>query len=109
MSNTNWVDALSADELPTDDVVGVAVAGRDVAIYAVGGAVYATDNICTHGQARLCDGFLEGHEIECPLHQGRFDLRTGEATFGPAWAPVRVFPVRIVEGRVQVDLAPQPD
>ena len=77
MNEPTWVDALPVDELPTDDVIGIEVAGRDIAVYTVGGAVYATDNVCTHGQARLCDGFLDGHEIECPLHQGKFDVRDG--------------------------------
>ncbi len=93
-----WIDALSADALPTDDVIGVQVAGRDIALYTVGEAVYATDNLCTHGRARLCDGFLEGHEIECPLHQGKFDVRDGQPTCAPVDAPLRCYPVRI-EGR----------
>jgi len=100
MSNDNWVDALSTDDLPTDDVLGVAIAGRDIALYTVGAAVYATDNICTHGHARLCDGFLEGHEIECPLHQGRFDVRTGQAMCAPVTEAIRSYPVRIEGGRV---------
>ena len=105
MSNANWVDALSADELPTDDVIGIVLAGRDIAVYTVAGAVYATDNICTHGQARLCDGFLDGHEIECPLHQGKFDVRDGQPTCAPVTQALRSYPVRI-EGRrvlVQID------
>jgi hypothetical protein len=69
MSQATWVDALAVDDLPADDVMGLQVEGRDIALYTVGSEVYATDNTCTHGQARLCDGFLEGHEIECPLHQ----------------------------------------
>ena len=100
MSNTNWVDALSTDDLPTDDVLGTVVAGRDIALYTVGNAVYATDNICTHGQARLCDGFLDGHEIECPLHQGKFDIRDGRATCAPSEVDLRSYPVRIEGGRV---------
>ena len=75
MSTPDWIDALASEDLPADDVLGVAVAGRDVAIHVVGGEVYATDNLCTHGHARLCDGFLDGYEIECPLHQGKFDVR----------------------------------
>jgi naphthalene 1,2-dioxygenase system ferredoxin subunit len=105
MSETIWVDALSADDLPTDDVIGIVVAGRNLAIYAVEDAVYATDNLCTHGHARLCDGFLEGHEIECPLHQGRFDVRDGRALCNPATEALRSYPVKI-EGRrvwVQID------
>jgi naphthalene 1,2-dioxygenase system ferredoxin subunit len=100
MSNPQWVDALSADELPTDDVIGVVVAGRDIAVYTVGDAVYATDNICTHGQARLCDGFLEGHEIECPLHQGKFDVRDGLPTCEPVTEALRSYPVKVDGQRV---------
>jgi naphthalene 1,2-dioxygenase system ferredoxin subunit len=102
MSTTNWVDALSADELPSDDVMAVAVAGRELALYSVGDAVYATDNVCTHGQARLCDGFLEGHEIECPLHQGRFDVRNGKPLCEPVTEALRCFPVKVEGGRVFV-------
>jgi naphthalene 1,2-dioxygenase ferredoxin component len=104
MSNPDWVDALSADELPTDDVIGIVVAGRDIALYTVGDAVFATDNICTHGQARLCDGFLEGHEIECPLHQGRFDVRDGRPTCEPVTEALRSYPVKIDGRRVFVQL-----
>jgi naphthalene 1,2-dioxygenase system ferredoxin subunit len=84
MSTTPWTDAMAADELPADDVKGVIVAGRDIAIYTVGDEVYATDNLCTHGHARLSDGFLEGREIECPLHQGSFDIRTGKPVSVPS-------------------------
>jgi naphthalene 1,2-dioxygenase system ferredoxin subunit len=102
---SNWIDAAAAQDLPDDDVVGVQVAGRDVAFYKVGDDVYATDNICTHGHARLCDGFLDGHEIECPLHQGKFDVRDGRPTCEPAIEPLRSYPVKIEGNRVfiQVD------
>ena len=104
MGHTNWVDALSADALPADDVKGVVVAGRDIAVYTVGDAVYATDNLCTHGHARLCDGFLDGHEIECPLHQGKFDVRNGQPTCDPVTDAVRSYPVKIEGGRVFLQL-----
>jgi naphthalene 1,2-dioxygenase system ferredoxin subunit len=104
MSNPNWVDALSADDLPTDDVIGIVVAGRDIAVYTVGDAVYATDNTCTHGQARLCDGFLEGHEIECPLHQGKFDVRNGRPTCEPVTEALRSYPVKVDGQRVVLQI-----
>jgi naphthalene 1,2-dioxygenase system ferredoxin subunit len=104
MPEANWLDAIAAAELPTDDVVGIEVAGRDIAIYTVGEEIYATDNLCTHGQARLCDGFLDGHQIECPLHQGKFDVRDGLATCEPAEEPLRSYPVKIEGGRVMVRL-----
>lgn len=100
MDSPTWIDALAAGELPADDVKGIAVAGRDIAVYTVGGAVYATDNTCTHGQARLCDGFLDGHEIECPLHQGKFDVRDGRPTCDPVTDALRTYPVKVEGGRV---------
>lgn len=100
MSTPDWIDALATGDLPADDVLGVTVAGRDVAVYVVGDEVYATDNICTHGHARLCDGFLEGHEIECPLHQGKFDVRDGTPLCDPVTDALRSYPVKIEGGRV---------
>ncbi|SFD72400.1 non-heme iron oxygenase ferredoxin subunit [Paracidovorax konjaci] len=102
--DTGWTEAAALDDVPQDDVVGVSVGGRDVALYAVEGEVFATDNLCTHGNARLCDGFLEGHEIECPLHQGRFDVRDGRALCAPLTQGLRTYPVRIEQGKVYLQL-----
>lgn len=104
MSNPHWIDALAASDLPADDVIGLVVAGRDIALYTVADAVYATDNTCTHGQARLCDGFLDGHEIECPLHQGKFDVRDGRPTCDPVTQALRSYPVKIEGSRVFVQI-----
>jgi naphthalene 1,2-dioxygenase system ferredoxin subunit len=104
MSSTEWIDAAAADALPEDDVIGMVVGGRDIALYSVDGEVYATDNVCTHGQARLCDGFLEGHEIECPLHQGKFDVRNGTPMCDPVTESIRTYPVKIEAGRVYLAL-----
>ena len=101
---SNWIDAVAAEELPADDVIGVQVAGRDLAFYTVGDDVLATDNICTHGHARLCDGFLDGHEIECPLHQGKFDVRDGRPTCEPVTEALRSYPVKIEGSRVFVQI-----
>lgn len=100
----NWIDVISDADLPEEDVIGADVDGRQLALYAINGEVYASDNICTHGHARLCDGFLEGYEIECPLHQGRFDIRNGKAMCDPLTEDMRTYPVKIEGGRVFVDL-----
>lgn len=100
-----WIDAAAHSAVPDEEVIVVQVAGKEVALYGVDGEVYATDNICTHGHARLCDGFLEGAEIECPLHQGRFDVRTGKAMCAPLTEDIRCYRVKIENGRVFVDLA----
>jgi naphthalene 1,2-dioxygenase system ferredoxin subunit len=100
MSDTEWTDAAAVDDVPEDDVIGRIVGGRDLALYNAGGEIFATDNICTHGHARLCEGFLDGHEIECPLHQGKFDVRTGQPTCAPVTEAIRSYPVKIEGGRV---------
>lgn len=102
--NNHWVDAAAVDALPDDEVIGVDLDGKSLALYKVEGAVFATDNICTHGHARLCDGFLEGHEIECPLHQGKFDIRDGRALCAPLSEDIKTYPVKIKGNRVFVAL-----
>jgi len=97
-----WFDAVALDALPEDDVSAVAVAGLDLAFFKVGGDVFATANICTHGHARLCDGFFEDFEIECPLHHGRFDVRNGKAMCAPLTEGLRTLPIKIDNGRVFV-------
>jgi len=100
----NWIDAAARDDVPEGDVVGITVAGKEIALYEVDGEVFATDNLCTHGAARMSDGFLEGREIECPLHQGRFDVCTGQAMCAPLTENIRTYPVRIENMRVMLKL-----
>ncbi len=99
-----WIDAMARDAVPEGDVIGIKVAGKDIAIYDVEGEVFATDNLCTHGAARMSDGFLEGREIECPLHQGRFDVCTGKAMCAPLTDNIRTYPVKIENLRVMLKL-----
>jgi naphthalene 1,2-dioxygenase system ferredoxin subunit len=100
----NWMDAAARADVPEGDVMAVQVAGKEIALYDVDGEVFATDNICTHGHARLSDGFLEGHEIECPLHQGKFDVCNGQALCAPLTENIKTYEVRIENMRVMLKL-----
>jgi naphthalene 1,2-dioxygenase ferredoxin component len=75
-----------------------------IALYEVDGKVYATSNLCTHGGAMLSEGYLEGYLIECPMHQGLFDIRTGAVAGPPCKRPVRTFPVRLEGDTVAVEI-----
>lgn len=78
--------------------------GHAVAIYNVEGEFYVTDDICSHGEASLSeDGMLEGHQVECTWHFGRFDVRSGEPCAMPCEKAIRTWPVKIENGRVWVD------
>src|SRR5437762_11380517 len=97
-----WIRVTAEQAVPEGDVIAVEAGDEEVALYRVAGAIYATDNICTHGQARLCDGFVDGYEIECPLHQGKFDVRSGDALCAPATEAIRCYPVKVEGGVVYV-------
>ena len=99
-----WQRVASISEIDADGVLGVDVDGSPVALYRLGNEVFATAGICTHALAILSDGFVEDGKIECPLHQGRFDLETGEPKAPPVSMPVPVYPVKTENGKVYVDL-----
>jgi naphthalene 1,2-dioxygenase system ferredoxin subunit len=103
----DFIDVAAADEVPDGDVVGREVGGREIALYRLGDEVLATDARCTHGDASLCGGFVEPDgSIECPLHQGRFDIRSGRALCEPVTDDLAVHEVRLEGGRVWVRLRP---
>ncbi|MEY2593591.1 MAG: hypothetical protein RI972_1280 [Pseudomonadota bacterium] len=105
MSTAYWIYAAQWADVQAHEVLPVSTDGHDLALYSVEGQVHCTANQCTHGNAFLSEGFLIDGEIECPLHQGRFDVRTGQPTCDPACDPVRVYPVKIEDGRVYVELS----
>ena len=100
------VGPLSA--IPPGEGVRVDAAPPIAVFHTDDGAVYAVDDTCTHQDASLADGWLEGCDIECPLHASRFNLRTGEVDAPPAKLPVRTHEVVIVDGVINVVLDDAP-
>ncbi|SFU09328.1 non-heme iron oxygenase ferredoxin subunit [Paraburkholderia aspalathi] len=92
-----WIKAICTADIAAGECQGVELNGIEIAIYNVDGRFHATSNICTHQKAYLTEGYLDGEFIECPLHQGRFNVVTGDADGAPVTQPVRVFPI-VVEG-----------
>jgi 3-phenylpropionate/trans-cinnamate dioxygenase ferredoxin component len=76
-----------------------------IAVFNVDGELYAIDDTCTHQDASLADGWLDGCMVECPLHASCFDLRTGKPTGPPAKVPVRTHRVVVQDGYVYVEVA----
>jgi nitrite reductase/ring-hydroxylating ferredoxin subunit len=77
--------------------------GRVYAVFNVEGVIHVTQDECTHGPGSLSEGYLLDDEIECPFHQGRFHIPSGRATCAPATEPLKVWTVRLVEGKVCID------
>jgi len=100
-----WFTACTIDDLPDGGCHRADVDGEDVLLVHLDGEIHAVSNICTHDYAELSDGEIEDGEIVCPLHQARFDPRTGEALAPPAYEALPVFPVRVLDdGAVQVEI-----
>ncbi|GGE98934.1 ferredoxin [Aliidongia dinghuensis] len=100
----NWIKTIETAAVDADGIASATANGRRIAVYAVDGTYFATSDICTHGQAFLSDGYLDGHLIECPLHQGLFDVRTGAPAGAPCTQPVRSFPVKVEDGFVHIQV-----
>jgi naphthalene 1,2-dioxygenase system ferredoxin subunit len=104
MSDDGWVKVAARGDLGENEIIGVVIAGKEIAVYDLDGALYATDDVCTHAYARLSDGWLDRGEIECPLHAGRFDVKTGAATAPPCVDAIKTYEVRQVGDELQVKL-----
>lgn len=94
MSN-DWTEVAAAGDVPEDGTLVVDLGDTPVCLYNLGGRFYATHDTCTHGQASLADGFIDGENIECPLHQGLFHIPTGKAVGAPCKIDVRTFEVKV--------------
>jgi 3-phenylpropionate/trans-cinnamate dioxygenase ferredoxin subunit len=84
------------------DYASVEVDGRFVAVFNVDGEFLAIEDVCTHDGGGLSGGAVEGDQVICPRHGARFCLRDGRALTPPAYEPVRTYPTRVREGRVEV-------
>ena len=94
----------AVSDVAENSVKAFEVGTTTLAVYNVGGAFFATDNECTHGAASLADGILEDDVIECTLHFGAFNVKTGEAVQAPCFTPLRTYKVAVRDGQVFVDL-----
>jgi 3-phenylpropionate/trans-cinnamate dioxygenase ferredoxin subunit len=82
----------------------IEVKGKQIAVFNINGDFFAIDNMCTHEEASLVEGEISGHEVICPLHGAKFDVRTGEVLGPPAYDDVGCYPVRVVGTDIEVDV-----
>ena len=102
-----WRPLCAAADVEVGTPLRVEVEGLPpLAVFHLDDGFYVTDDTCTHGEASLCDGFVEGDEIECPWHSGKFCVKDGEATAFPATLPIKVYKTRVVDGRVCIEADP---
>lgn len=102
MSDPAFTAVATAEEIAEKSFATFDVNGTAVVICRFRDEYFALENLCSHAQATFDDGRLRGYQLICPLHGGTFDIRDGCATGKPARNPIRAFPLRIVEGVIEV-------
>jgi 3-phenylpropionate/trans-cinnamate dioxygenase ferredoxin subunit len=98
-----YVKVARVDEIPPGEKKIVEVDGLLVVLVNLDGEFYAIEDVCTHDGGPLGEGELEGHELICPRHGARFDVRTGDALTLPAFEPAPTYEVRLENGDVLVE------
>lgn len=101
---STWIDVFPFETLGDEDVLRFDHDGRTFAIYRVGDSAYATDGLCTHEKVHLCDGLVMNAVIECPKHNGRFDIRTGNALGAPVCKNLVTYPTMVEDGMVRISI-----
>lgn len=101
---TTWYAVAKTDELKHGELMYVEV-GKNyepVVLVNLNGEFFALDDCCTHEDASLSDGSVAGDEIECPLHGGAFDIRTGAPAAFPVVVAAKTYQTRVVDDQVQI-------
>ena len=95
MNEGTWHKVAVRAEIMEEEPIRVVVGDTPIALYEVDGDVFATHDVCTHAEASLSEGYQEGDTIECPMHSGCFNIRTGEALGAPVVDNIKTYPVRL--------------
>jgi 3-phenylpropionate/trans-cinnamate dioxygenase ferredoxin component len=101
-SKAEFIEIAPASELPNGERLFVDLGDKPIVILNIAGKLFALGDICTHDDGPLGDGMIEGNNIVCPRHGGEFDVRTGQAVQMPAVVDIPAYPVRVVDGMIQV-------
>jgi 3-phenylpropionate/trans-cinnamate dioxygenase ferredoxin subunit len=100
--NIEFLEIAPASELPNGERLFVEIEGKPIVIFNIAGQFFAIGDVCTHDDGPLGDGDLEGYNIVCPRHGAEFDVRTGKVMQMPAVVDIPAYPVRVVDGMIQV-------
>ncbi len=99
-----YVQVVEAGQVPPGERILLEIDEEPIAVFNVDGKFYAIGDVCTHDNGPLGDGELDGYQIICPRHGARFDIRSGKALALPAVIDTPWYPVRVVDGMVEVGL-----
>lgn len=100
----DFVEVAAAEELSSGERLFVEIDASPIVLFNIGGQLFAIGDVCTHDDGPLGDGELVGFEIICPRHGASFDVRSGKVISLPAIVDIPAYPVRIIDGQIQIGL-----
>jgi len=103
-SKIEYVEIAPTDQIPDGERLFIEVAGKSIVLLKIAGKLFAIGDVCTHDNGPVGNGEIEKNEIICPRHGARFDIRSGKATSLPAVVDIPAYPVRVMNGKVEIGL-----
>ena len=103
-SKVEFVEIAPASELPNGERLFVEIGGKSIVIFNIAGQLFSIGDICSHDDGPVGEGDIENFNITCPRHGGEFDLRTGKAVQLPVVEDIPAYPVRVVDGMIQLGI-----
>lgn len=101
---SDWIRVCDAEEIDEEDLIRWDHADRTFVVYNTEQGYFASDGICTHAEQHLEYGMVIGTVVECPAHQGRFDIPSGKALGAPVCIDLKTYPVKVEDGQVYIRL-----
>jgi 3-phenylpropionate/trans-cinnamate dioxygenase ferredoxin component len=101
-SKLEYIEIAPTDQLRDGERLFVELGGKSIVLFNLAGKLFAIGDVCSHDNGPVGDGEIEENEIICPRHGARFDIRTGKATSLPAIVDIPAYPIRVVDGMVEI-------
>jgi 3-phenylpropionate/trans-cinnamate dioxygenase ferredoxin subunit len=99
-----FIPIAGVEDLPPGERLFVEIDGHPIVVFNLAGGLFAIADVCSHDDGPVGDGVVEGDEVICPRHGARFDIRSGKALGLPAVVDIPAYPVRVVEGQIELGL-----
>jgi len=101
----NWQHVGETDKMDIEDILRFDHKDKTYCVYKLEDGFYATDGVCTHEAVHLEDGIVMDGEIECPMHQGIFNIKSGEAISPPACKDLKTYSIKVENDKVYIKIS----
>jgi 3-phenylpropionate/trans-cinnamate dioxygenase ferredoxin subunit len=103
-SQLTYLEIASEADLPNGERLFVEIESLPIVIFNIAGQLFAIGDVCSHDNGPLGDGMIDGNLVVCPRHGAEFDIRTGKAETLPAVVDIPAYPVRVVDGKIEIGI-----